>query len=130
MVLILAVLGVLLLVTAAHDLLQRTHAILRNYPVIGHARLLLERTRPEIQQYFIEGNYDRRPLDRDTPNVIYERAKGIHAELAFGTGRGDLGWLSALAHARQQLVAAVVVQVSDVGVARLTDAQAEHPKER
>jgi glutamate synthase domain-containing protein 2 len=40
-----------------------------------------------MQQYFIERNYDGRPYDRDTRNVIYERAKGIHGEQAFGTER-------------------------------------------
>lgn len=71
----------------AYDLIQRRHAVLRNYPVVGHVRFLMERIRPEIQQYFIERNYDGRPFDRDTRTVIYERAKGIHGEQAFGTER-------------------------------------------
>ncbi|MGQ4435534.1 FMN-binding glutamate synthase family protein, partial [Streptomyces sp. SAS_260] len=44
----LAVLGVV----GVWDLVQRRHSVLRNYPVIGHARFLLERIRPELQQYF------------------------------------------------------------------------------
>ncbi len=72
---------------AAHDLLQKTHSVLRNYPVIGHARYLLESIRPELQQYFIERDWDGRPFDRDTRSVVYERAKGIHGELSFGTER-------------------------------------------
>ncbi|MCA1682602.1 MAG: FMN-binding glutamate synthase family protein [Actinobacteria bacterium] len=82
-----AVLLALLLCLAIHDLLQRRHSILRNYPVAGHLRFLFEAIRPEMQQYFIERNYDGRPYDRDTRNVIYERAKGIHGEQAFGTER-------------------------------------------
>ena len=70
-----------------YDLLQRRHSILRNFPVLGHVRFLLEDIRPELQQYFIERNYDGRPYDRDTRSVIYERAKGIHGEQAFGTER-------------------------------------------
>ena len=35
---------------AAHDLLQHRHAILRNFPVIGHARYLIERLGPELRQ--------------------------------------------------------------------------------
>ncbi|WP_407640033.1 hypothetical protein [Actinacidiphila paucisporea] len=31
------------------DLVQRRHSVLRNYPVIGHARFLLEGIRPAIQ---------------------------------------------------------------------------------
>jgi glutamate synthase domain-containing protein 2 len=76
-----------LLCLAVYDLVQRKHAVLRNYPVAGHLRFLLEAIRPELQQYFIERNYDGRPYDRDTRTVIYERAKGIHGEQAFGTER-------------------------------------------
>jgi glutamate synthase domain-containing protein 2 len=78
------VVGLLLLV-ALRDLVQRKHSLLRNFPLLGHLRYLLESIRPELQQYFIERNYDGRPYDRDTRSVIYERAKGIHGELAFGT---------------------------------------------
>jgi len=81
-----AVLGIFAII-ACYDVTQRRHSILRNYPVAGHMRFLLEKIRPEIQQYFIERNYDGRPYDRDTRTVIYERAKGIHGELAFGTER-------------------------------------------
>jgi len=84
---VLAVILVILAALATYDVLQRRHAVLRNYPVVGHVRYLLERIRPELQQYFIERNYDGRPYDRDTRSVIYERAKGIHGEQAFGTER-------------------------------------------
>ncbi len=76
-----------LLALAVHDVTQRRHAILRNYPVFGHLRFILESIRPEIQQYFIERNYDGRPFDRDIRTSIYERAKGIHSDQAFGTER-------------------------------------------
>jgi glutamate synthase domain-containing protein 2 len=90
----LAVPLILLGLLASYDVLQRKHSILRNFPVVGHMRFLLEKIRPEIQQYFIERNYDGRPYDRDTRSVIYERAKGIHGELAFGTERevNDVGY--------------------------------------
>jgi glutamate synthase domain-containing protein 2 len=81
-----AVLAVPVLV-GAYDLAQRRHSVLRNYPVIGHARFALEKVRPELQQYFIERNYDGRPYDRDTRTAIYERAKGLKDEQAYGTER-------------------------------------------
>jgi glutamate synthase domain-containing protein 2 len=88
---VLAIIGVILLAAllclGLYDLVQRKHSILRNYPVAGHLRFLFEAIRPEMQQYFIERNYDGRPFDRDTRTVIYERAKGIHGEQAFGTER-------------------------------------------
>ncbi len=77
----------LLLALAVHDVVQRKHAILRNYPVLGHLRFLLEDIRPEVQQYFIERNYDGRPYDRDTRSAIYQRSKGIKEEQPFGTER-------------------------------------------
>jgi len=70
-----------------YDLVQRKHSVLRNYPVLGHMRFLLEALRPEIQQYFIERNFDGRPFDRDIRSLIYERAKGTAAEMSYGTER-------------------------------------------
>ena len=69
------------------DLSQRHHSILRNYPIIGHLRFLLESLRPELQQYFIERNFDGRPYDRDVRTLVYERAKGTEDESPFGTER-------------------------------------------
>ncbi|MGJ9413888.1 FMN-binding glutamate synthase family protein [Aeromicrobium sp. CF4.19] len=73
--------------TGVHDLLQRRHSILRNYPVLGHARFMLEHIRPEIQQYFIERNIDGTPYDREVRDLVYDRAKGNHGEEPFGTQR-------------------------------------------
>jgi len=39
-----------LVAVALYDLSQRKHAILRNYPVIGHLRYLLESVGPELRQ--------------------------------------------------------------------------------
>lgn len=41
-------------VVGLRDVSQTRHAILRNYPLIGHLRFLLEFIRPEIRQYFLE----------------------------------------------------------------------------
>ncbi|WP_209020577.1 FMN-binding glutamate synthase family protein [Nocardioides sp. 1609] len=76
-----------LLVVGVHDLVQKQHAILRNYPVIGHMRFLMEGIRPELQQYFIERNFDGRPYDRNTRSSIYQRSKGQQEEQPFGTER-------------------------------------------
>jgi glutamate synthase domain-containing protein 2 len=71
--------------TALYDLLQRRHSVLRNYPLAGHLRFLMERIRPEIQQYFIEHDYNGRPFDRDVRSLVYQRAKGTSSEDPFGT---------------------------------------------
>lgn len=84
---VLVALLVALLLLGVYDVVQRQHSILRNYPVLGHIRYLMEDVRPELQQYFIERNYDGRPFDRDTRSAIYQRAKGIKQEQPFGTER-------------------------------------------
>ncbi len=70
-----------------YDLTQQSHSVLRNYPVLGHARYAMEAIRPELHQYFVESNTDGAPYDRDTRNVVYRRAKGIEGETPFGTER-------------------------------------------
>lgn len=67
------------------DALQTKHTILRNFPVLGHFRYLLEMIRPEIQQYFIENNTDGRPFNREDRSLVYQRSKGDLDTLPFGT---------------------------------------------
>jgi glutamate synthase domain-containing protein 2 len=66
-------------------MLQRKHALRRNYPVIGHGRYLLESFRPEIQQYFVETNTGGRPFSRVFRSIVYQRAKGALQTSPFGT---------------------------------------------
>ncbi|WP_406211413.1 FMN-binding glutamate synthase family protein [Kitasatospora sp. NBC_01560] len=74
-----------LLLLAVRDLLQKRHAVLRNYPVVGRLRFVLEAIRPEVQQYFVERDFDGRPFDRSVRSIVYERAEGTDAEEPFGT---------------------------------------------
>jgi glutamate synthase domain-containing protein 2 len=67
------------------DLLQRHHAVLRNYPITAHLRFLLEEIRPEMRQYFFESEKDGTPFSRDTRAVIYQRAKMVLDKRPFGT---------------------------------------------
>lgn len=67
------------------DMFQDGHAVLRNFPVIGHGRYLFERIRPEMNQYFIESNTDGRPFSREARSVVYQRAKTELDTLPFGT---------------------------------------------
>ena len=68
-----------------HDITQTKHAILRNYPVSGHLRFLLEAVRPEIRQYFLESEKDGRPFSRDDRAIVYQRAKMALDKRPFGT---------------------------------------------
>ena len=71
--------------TGVHDLRQARHAILRNYPVIGHLRFLLEFIRPEMRQYFIESDSEAAPFSRAQRSLVYQRAKGDPDNRPFGT---------------------------------------------
>jgi len=67
------------------DSRQSRHSILRNYPVIGHLRFLLEFIRPEMRQYFIEGDREAAPFSRQQRSLVYQRAKGESDKRPFGT---------------------------------------------
>jgi len=75
---------------ATYDTFQKKHSILRNFPVLGHMRYILEFFRPEIQQYFIANDEDERPFNREIRSIVYERAKNVHDTIPFGTERDIL----------------------------------------
>jgi glutamate synthase domain-containing protein 2 len=74
-----------LLGLGARDTQQRRHSVLRNYPVIGHLRFLLEFIRPEMRQYFIESDSEAAPFSRQQRSLVYQRAKGAPDKRPFGT---------------------------------------------
>ncbi len=74
-----------LTVLGIHDLVQKDHAVLRNYPISAHLRFLLEEIRPEMRQYFFESEKDGMPFSRDTRAVVYQRAKMVLDKRPFGT---------------------------------------------
>jgi glutamate synthase domain-containing protein 2 len=78
-------LGCLLGVVGVYDLLQPRRAVLRNYPVIGHIRYLVESIRPEIRQYLLEADDDKLPFSRAQRSLVYQRAKNEPSEKPFGT---------------------------------------------
>ncbi len=67
------------------DIRQEKRSILRNYPISGHLRYLMEDLRPKIRQYFFEGEKDGRPFPRDKRSLVYQRAKGQLDKRPFGT---------------------------------------------
>lgn len=75
----------LLLGLGLRDILQTRHSVLRNYPVIGHLRFLLEFIRPEMRQYFIESDNEAAPFSRQQRSLVYQRSKGEQDKRPFGT---------------------------------------------
>ena len=74
-----------LVLVGISDLQQTHHAILRNYPIIGHLRFLLEFIRPELRQYFIESDNEAVPFSRSQRSLVYARSKGDSDKRPFGT---------------------------------------------
>jgi hypothetical protein len=59
--------------------------VLRNYPISAHLRFVLEDIRPEMRQYFLEGEKDGTPFSRDKRAAVYQRAKRVLDKRPFGT---------------------------------------------
>ena len=67
------------------DMRQTSSTIRRNFPFLGNLRYILESLRPEIRQYFIEGDNDGAPFDRAHRAIAYQRSKDALDSLPFGT---------------------------------------------
>ncbi|MCM0028271.1 MAG: FMN-binding glutamate synthase family protein [Polynucleobacter sp.] len=67
------------------DIIQTQRSILRNYPLIGHLRFLLEYIRPEIRQYFFENDEEKLPFSRNQRAMVYSRSKEDNDKRGFGS---------------------------------------------
>lgn len=67
------------------DIVQKKHSVLRNYPLIGRLRYLLESQGEYIRQYFIAGERDEMPFNRAARNWVYRTAKGVGGVIGFGS---------------------------------------------
>src|ERR1700759_3399510 len=74
-----------LVVVAIYDLTQKRHAILRNFPIVGHVRYILEAIGPELRQYIVTSNDEERPFSRDQRRWVYASSKGENSYFGFGT---------------------------------------------
>jgi glutamate synthase (ferredoxin) len=82
---LLLVLGALVAAVVVYDLAQRQHAILRNFPVVGHFRYWLEAIGPELRQYIVTSNDEERPFSRDQRRWVYASAKHENNYFGFGS---------------------------------------------
>lgn len=79
------VLLAVLVLIAIYDVVQTKHAILRNFPIIGHFRYLLEAIGPELRQYIVTSNNEELPFSRDQRTWVYTSAKKQNTYAGFGT---------------------------------------------
>ena len=82
---IIAAIVLILVVVTIYDVTQRKHAVLRNFPVIGHFRYLFEAVGPELRQYIVTSNNEERPFSRDERSWIYASSKSQNNYKGFGT---------------------------------------------
>jgi glutamate synthase domain-containing protein 2 len=82
---VLIALAVTVVAIAVYDVVQRRHAILRNFPVVGHLRFILEGVGPELRQYIVTDNDSDKPFSRDHRRWIYAAAKHGDTYYGFGT---------------------------------------------
>lgn len=78
------IMPLLLLAVVAYDTFQDKHSLRKNYPLIGRLRYFFESIRPEIRQYFFEGELDGKPFNRRQRSIVYQRAKNQKQTISFG----------------------------------------------
>ena len=83
-----AIVGAVLIAVALYDVLQRQHAILRAFPIVGHFRYLLEEVGPELRQYIITSNTEEKPFSRYQRRWIYTSSKRQNNYFGFSTRQG------------------------------------------
>ena len=66
-----------LLFILIQDTFQDSHTVKKNYPIVGRFRYFLESFRPEMRQYFFEGELDGKPFNRRQRSIVYQRAKNV-----------------------------------------------------
>jgi len=69
------------------DFTQKKHSILRNFPVIGHFRYLLESMGVYLRQYWFSADREEMPFNRAERNWVYRAAKGDDTMIGFGSTR-------------------------------------------
>ena len=74
-----------MLVWFVQDITQKKHTILRNYPVIGRLRYLLERQGEYLRQYLFANDRDEMPFNRATRAWTYRLAKDEGGIIGFGS---------------------------------------------
>lgn len=74
-----------IIILGFYDMYQRKHAIVRNYPILGRARYIMEWMRPKIYQYYVESDTDGKPISRMFRSIVYQRAKKVLSTTPFGT---------------------------------------------
>ena len=68
-----------------HDVTQKQHTVLRNYPLIGRLRYFFENLGEYFRQYFFAGDRSEMPFNRATRAWVYREAKNEGGIIGFGS---------------------------------------------
>ena len=81
--------GTILIIMVVYviDRVQTTHAIRRNYPVIGRFRYWFEHLGTFFRQYFFTMDREELPFNRAERSWVYRAAKNVSNTVAFGSTR-------------------------------------------
>jgi glutamate synthase domain-containing protein 2 len=74
-----------LIVLIIHDVTQKKHTVLRNFPVIGHFRFYFENLGEYFRQYLFAGDRAEMPFNRATRGWVYKEAKNEGGIIGFGS---------------------------------------------
>ncbi len=89
LILMIIVAGLILLLTTVYlwDRAQKRHAVLRNYPIIGHFRYFFEFLGEFFRQYFFANDREEMPFNRAERSWVYRAAKNVDTTIGFGSTR-------------------------------------------
>ncbi|WP_075342005.1 FMN-binding glutamate synthase family protein [Tenacibaculum agarivorans] len=65
--------------------IQKSHSLMRAFPIVARLRWFFEEEREKIQQYFIEDDLNGTPINREKRSIVYQRAKKEVETVPFGT---------------------------------------------
>jgi len=78
---------VLMAVLYVVDRGQTQHAVLRNFPILGRMRYLLEHIGPEFRQYLFDSDLEGKPFSREGYGNIVYAGKYMNTLISFGSKR-------------------------------------------
>ncbi len=70
-----------------YDTRQKDHAVLRNFPIIGHFRYFLEYLGVYLRQFWFAQDREELPFNRAERSWVYRAAKGNDTMVGFGSTR-------------------------------------------
>ena len=94
LIILLAIIGIVIAVPLLvllriylQDSKQQEHSILRNFPVLGKARYIIEKVGPELRQYLFNNDNEGKPFHRREFEFVYKAGKYNDRMIGYGSER-------------------------------------------